>query len=46
MKWLEEIAVENREFSKAEKPLRATVEDLDLSEVEYFMKTFAPRLHP
>jgi len=44
MKWLEEIAAGNREFCEAEKSLRATVEELDLSEVEYFLKTFVPSL--
>jgi len=42
MKCLEEIAAGNREFSKAEESLRATVEKLNLPEVEYFLETFVP----
>ena len=41
-KCLEEIAAGNREFSKAEKTLRASVEALGLPEVRYFMDTFVP----
>ena len=41
-KCLEELAAGNREFSKAEKALRASVEALDLPEVRYFMDTFVP----
>ncbi len=42
MKCLEETAAGNREFSKAEQSLRATVEEIDLSEVKYFMEAFVP----
>ena len=42
LKCLEEIAAGNQEFSKAEKALRATVEDLALPEVRYFLETFVP----
>ncbi len=42
IKCLEEAAAGNREFSKAEESLRATVEDLNLPEVDYFLKTFIP----
>jgi 5'-deoxynucleotidase len=42
IKCLEETAAGNREFSKAEESLRATVEAIDLPEVEYFVKTFIP----
>jgi 5'-deoxynucleotidase len=39
---LEEIGAGNQEFAKAEKALRASVEELDLPEVRYFMDTFVP----
>lgn len=42
IKCLEEMAAGNREFSKAEESLRATVEELNLPEVEYFLETFVP----
>jgi len=42
IKCLEETAAGNREFSKAEEALRATVEDLNMPEVDYFLKTFVP----
>lgn len=42
IKCLEETAVGNREFSKAEAALRGAVEKLDLPEVGYFLKTFVP----
>ena len=42
LKCLEEIAAGNQEFAKAEKALRAGVEELDLPEVRYFLDTFAP----
>jgi 5'-deoxynucleotidase len=44
IKCLEEIAAGNREFSKAEKALRASVEALPLPEVRYFIETFVPSL--
>jgi len=40
IKCLEEIAAGNREFSKAEKALRTSVEALPLPEVRYFIETF------
>jgi len=42
LKCLEEVGAGNQEFAKAEKALRASVEDLDLPEVRYFLDTFAP----
>jgi 5'-deoxynucleotidase len=44
LKCVEEVAAGNREFSRAEQALRATVEALPLPEVRYFLKTFAPSL--
>ncbi|MEX2224122.1 MAG: 5'-deoxynucleotidase [Candidatus Rokuibacteriota bacterium] len=41
-KCLEERAAGNREFSRAEKALRASVDALELPEVRYFMDTFVP----
>jgi 5'-deoxynucleotidase len=40
VKCLEETAAGNREFAKAEEALREAVEELELPEVDYFMKTF------
>ena len=40
LKCLEEIGAGNQEFAKAEKALRASVEELDLPEVRYFLDTF------
>lgn len=40
IKCLEELGAGNREFSKAEKALRASVEEIDLPEVGYFLNTF------
>ena len=42
VKCLEEIAAGNGEFVKAEKSLRTAVDALELPEVRYFMKEFAP----
>jgi 5'-deoxynucleotidase len=42
LKCLEEIGAGNQEFAKAEKALRANVEELDLPEVRYFLNTFVP----
>ncbi len=42
LKCIEEMATGNREFSQAEQALRASVEQLDLPEVHYFIKTFVP----
>jgi len=42
LKCLEEIRAGNQEFTKAEKALRAGVEDLNLPEVRYFLDTFVP----
>jgi 5'-deoxynucleotidase len=42
LKCLEEIGAGNQEFAKAEKALRAGVEELNLPEVRYFLDTFVP----
>ena len=42
LKCLEEVSVGNKEFTQAEKTLRATVESSDLPEVRYFLDTFVP----
>lgn len=42
LKCIEEMATGNGEFSQAEQALRASVEQLDLPEVRYFVKTFVP----
>jgi 5'-deoxynucleotidase len=42
IKCLEEAVSGNREFSKAEESLRAAVHEIELPEVEYFLKTFVP----
>lgn len=42
LKCLEEVSVGNKEFTQAEKTLRATVEGMDLPEVRYFLDTFVP----
>ncbi len=42
IKCLEEAVSGNREFSKAEEALRASVEKIELPEVKYFLKTFVP----
>ena len=44
LKCVEEVAAGNREFSRAEQALRATVEALPQPEVRYFPETFAPSL--
>ena len=44
LKCVEEVAAGNREFSRAEQALRATVEALPQPEVRYFLNTFAPSL--
>jgi len=38
---MEEVAAGNREFSRAEQTLRATVESIGLPEVRYFLNEFA-----
>jgi 5'-deoxynucleotidase len=40
IKCLEELGAGNREFSKAERTLRASVEGIDLPEVRYFLDAF------
>ncbi len=40
VKCLEETAAGNREFAKAEEALRVAVDETELPEVDYFMKTF------
>jgi 5'-deoxynucleotidase len=42
VKCMEEVAVGNAEFVKAETALRAAVDALELPEVRYFLDTFAP----
>jgi 5'-deoxynucleotidase len=42
IKCLEEISAGNQEFAKAEKAIRATIEELNLPEAQYFLETFAP----
>ena len=42
IKCLEEVSAGNQEFSQAEKTLKATVEQIDLPEVSYFLETFIP----
>jgi 5'-deoxynucleotidase len=42
LKCVEEMGTGNREFAQAEQTLRASVEQLGLPEVEYFMTTFMP----
>jgi 5'-deoxynucleotidase len=42
IKCLKELGAGNQEFSKAEKALIASVEELDLPEVRYFLETFVP----
>jgi 5'-deoxynucleotidase len=42
LKCLEEVGAGNPEFAQAEKSLRASVEELDLPEVRYFLDTFVP----
>ncbi len=42
MKCVQEVSVGNKEFSQAEKTLRAAVESLQVPEVRYFLDTFAP----
>ena len=39
---MEEIGAGNQEFAKAEKALRASVDELKLPEVRYFLDTFVP----
>jgi len=42
LKCLEETGAGNPEFAQAEKSLRASVEELGLPEVRYFLETFVP----
>lgn len=42
IKCLEETSAGNREFAEAEKVLRQAVEAIELPEVRYFVRTFAP----
>lgn len=42
LKCVEEMGAGNREFAQAEQALRASVDQLDLPEVAYFMTTFMP----
>ncbi len=42
LKCVEEVAAGNREFTRAEQALRASVDALPHPEVRYFLETFAP----
>lgn len=42
LKCIKEVGAGNQEFSKAEKELKAKVDELDLPEVGYFLETFLP----
>ena len=42
LKCLEELRAGNREFARAEETLRATVDELGLPEVDYFVEVFVP----
>ncbi len=42
LKCVEEMGAGNREFVQAEQILRASVDQLNLPEVDYFMTTFMP----
>src|SRR5215472_9310469 len=42
VKCLKEIGAGNQEFAKAERTLRASVEEFELPEVRYFLDTFVP----
>ena len=42
LKCVEELKSGNQEFVKAEKAIRSEIESMDLPEVQYFMKHFAP----
>ena len=42
LKCTTEVSAGNQEFSKAEKELKAKIEEIDLPEVKYFLQTFLP----
>jgi len=42
LKCLEELKAGNQEFSKAEKTIKRQIADLNLPEVDYFMREFTP----
>lgn len=44
LKCLEELKAGNQEFAKAEKALKATLTELDLPEVTYFIDNFIPSM--
>ncbi|MBE7551981.1 MAG: 5'-deoxynucleotidase [Anaerolineales bacterium] len=44
LKCLEELKAGNQEFAKAEKAIKATLTELKLPEVDYFMETFIPSM--
>ena len=44
LKCVEEIKAGNQEFIQAEKTLRATIAELDLPEVAYFMERYVPSI--
>jgi 5'-deoxynucleotidase len=44
LKCLEELKAGNQEFAKAEKAVKATITELKLPEVDYFMETYIPSM--
>jgi 5'-deoxynucleotidase len=42
LKCLEELSAGNQEFRQAERALKASVEEINLPEVRYFLETFVP----
>lgn len=42
LKCLQEIGTGNQEFNRAERSLRAAVDEIDLPEVRYFLEVFVP----
>ncbi|MBD3241386.1 MAG: 5'-deoxynucleotidase [Chitinivibrionales bacterium] len=42
LKCLEELKAGNREFARAEKTVKKTIDAIELPEVDYFMKRFVP----
>jgi 5'-deoxynucleotidase len=44
VKCLEELKLGNQEFAKAKHTIKQAIDDLDLPEVRYFLKTFLPSM--
>ncbi|MCB0018731.1 MAG: hypothetical protein KDE09_13150, partial [Anaerolineales bacterium] len=44
VKCLEELKLGNQEFAKAKHTTKQAIDDLDLPEVRYFLKTFLPSM--